>query len=151
MQTKMYKSFTDLKTDLNETPDQKIKSFPKKETLVLSDKQKQLYEEALFGIKKYSPEDLYKMKGKRKDYIHKKAVKTQIVLNEFKQKVMIAYSDYILKKTCPQSIISLFQKHTKESNSYICTLTFKELNINKKDIVDLLIEKQILPLDFYSL
>jgi hypothetical protein len=151
MQQKICKSFEDLKNNLNETEPTFKVSSPKKETITLSEKQKELYEEALFGIKKYSSADLYKMKEKRKSYIHKKAVKTQMVLNEFKQKVMIAYSDYILKKTCPESIISLFQKNTQESNSYICTLTFKDLNINKKDVIDLLIKKEILPIDFYSL
>lgn len=115
----------------------------------LSRKQKLLYNEAMYGLKTYSPKQLYNLSEKEKKQIHQRHVSAQYHLNIWKQEMIIGYSDYILKKTNVHSkIINLFKTNSEPIPKWNCSMTFNEMNVTRSMIIKRLIQAEVLPENF---
>lgn len=114
--------------------------------------QNYLYKRALYGLDALSQEELATMCSKKKQRIINVFKRAQIVLNVAKQKATIAYTNALFKTLFPKSPITEFLlSETETDPSFKNTLTFKELRINKDEIVDIFIREGILPKNFLSL
>lgn len=110
-----------------------------------------LYRQLLFGYDAYSKEELASMSPKELKTIKFQYAKTQRVINIYKQKILnkrlsswlvpMFYNSTLVKKLCSDST----------DKKFFCTLSFKDLNISKEDIVSLLITNKLLPNNFYTL
>lgn len=117
-----------------------------------SQKQNFLYKQALYGLSAYKPQQVSTMKSFKKKRISNNQKKTQRILNTLKQEKTNEITNLILKQLFPKSsLVDDIIKHSKPNKNFINKLTFKELGINKKDIIDKLILFDILPKEFYSL
>lgn len=117
-----------------------------------SQKQNFLYKQAVYGISAYSTKQISEMNKKKKSDIINRHRKAQRILNTLKQQRTNEITSCIFKSLFPNS--SLAQKISEDcrvDKYHINRLTFKELGINKKDIIDKLIKFDILPKDFMTL
>ena len=110
-----------------------------------------LYRQLLFGYEAYSKAELNSMSPQELKTIKFQYAKTQRVINIHKQKILnkrlsallvpMFYNSSLVKEFCSDFI----------DKKFFCTLSFKDLNISKKDIVSLLITNRLLPNNFYAL
>ena len=111
-----------------------------------SEKQNELYNRLLFGLKAYTPEELYAMNSNKKSRISVVYKKAQKTINLYKQEKLNALS---------QNVFSLFDKlkstPVETDPSFFCTLSFKQLAIKKEDLVSLFISNKLLPANFAEL
>jgi hypothetical protein len=114
-------------------------------------KQNMLYKQLLFGYNAYDRTDLDKMSTQQLHVIKTNYVKTQRVINLYKQEKLNKLISNWLCPIFPCSVIIKDLCKSYTDKKFFCTLSFKELNISKKDIVSLLIEYKLLPVNFYSL
>jgi len=110
-----------------------------------------LYRQLLFGYDAYSKDELDSMSSKELKTIKCQYAKTQRVLNIHKQKILSAILSSFLvpmfhRSTLVKELCSDFTDKT-----FFCTLSFKDLQISKQDIVSLLITNRLLPSNFYTL
>lgn len=114
--------------------------------------QNYLYKRALYGLTTLTPNELATMCSKKKQRINKVYLRTQNVLNIYKQKLTNAYTNQLFKNFFPNSPLTNF---LLESNvvdpQFKNTLTFKDLKISKEDIISVLIEEGILPKNFHEI
>ncbi len=83
------------------------------------------------------------------NYLYKRA---QSVLNVAKQKATIHYTNLSFKTLFPKSpLTQLLLGATETDEKFKNTLTFKDLNISKDDIISIFIAEGILPKNFLSL
>jgi fructose-bisphosphate aldolase class 1 len=114
--------------------------------------QNYLYKRALYGLSSINQEELDTMCGKKKQRIINVYKRAQVVLNTLKQQVTINYSNFIFKTLFPKSPITQFLlSETEIDEKFINILTFKDLNISKKDIITIFMSEGILPKNFLSL
>jgi fructose-bisphosphate aldolase class 1 len=74
------------------------------------------------------------------------------VLNKFKQELTIQYTNLLFKTLFPNSpITDALLANTETDEKFKNTLTFKDLGIEKKDIISIFIAEGILPKNFLSL
>lgn len=130
----------------------------KKPKIVQNDKYKKLtpeqqkhYNDAMVGLKQYSPEEIETFTEKEIKRIKGLAIKTQRVLNLWKQEKVIGYTDYLFEKATMHGKLLEFFTGVKPDNKFNCQLTFRELNITKTDIVLKLMEHGLLPKNFETL
>lgn len=114
--------------------------------------QNYLYKRALYGLDALNQEELATMCSKKKQRIVNVYKRAQIVLNTFKQKLTIKYSNSLFNILFPNSnltkeLVNLNETDEKFKN----TLTFKDLNIDKDQIISIFIAEGILPKNFLSL
>ena len=70
----------------------------------------------------------------------------------YKQKLTIGYSNFIMKTLFPDApITDFFLSNSETDLNFKNTLNFKDLNIQKDDIISIFIEEGILPKNFMSL
>lgn len=114
--------------------------------------QNYLYKRALYGLDALDEKELATLCSKKKQRIINVYKRAQTVLNSFKQKLTIEYTNKLFKNFFPKSNIT---KELLESNDvdekFKNTLTFKDLNISKDDIIRIFIAEGILPKNFLSL
>jgi hypothetical protein len=106
----------------------------------------------MFGITMYTEAELVEMSEAKKQRVIKAHRRTQFILNSWKQEMMIKFSNSLLGhffKDHP--FLSPFWENTETDPKFVCTLSFKDLGINKKDIIDKLIDCGILPINFYQI
>lgn len=114
--------------------------------------QNHLYKRALYGLSAFTQDEIATMCSKKKQRVNKVYMKGQNVINLYKQKVTNAYSNFIFKTLFPESPITQFFIETEETDvEFKNTLTFKDLNISKDQIVGVFITEGILPKNFYEL
>lgn len=114
--------------------------------------QNYLYKRALYGLNVLTEHELASMCTKKKQRINKVYVKGQNVINIYKQKLTNAYSNLLLKTLFPNSpITEFFIGNATTDINFKNTLTFKDLNISKEDIINLFIEEGVLPKNFKEL
>jgi len=78
--------------------------------------------------------------------------RAQSVLNTLKQKITIDYTNSIFQKLFPKSpITDILLSETETDEKFKNTLTFKDLNIDKDQIIAIFIAEGILPKNFLSL
>ena len=114
--------------------------------------QNYLYKRALYGLNALTKEELDTMCSKKKQRILNVYKRAQKVLNVFKQQVTNQYSNYIFQTLFPKSPWTEdMVTYSEVDEKYTNTLTFKDLNIAKSDIISIFISEGILPKNFLSL
>ncbi len=113
-----------------------------------------LYKRALFGLSVYQEVELSKMHKDKKKRIVKVHQRAQQVLNIWKQQLTNQWAAALMGKFFHHSsLVKEFTENVADAidPDYISNLEFKSLGIDKKDIVNKLIEEKVLPKDFYTL
>ena len=114
--------------------------------------QNYLYKRALYGLDALSQQELATMCSKKKQRIINVYKRAQVVLNKFKQELTIKYTNLLFKTLFPKSpITDILLSQTETDEKFKNTLTFKDLNISKDDIIAIFIIEGILPKNFLSL
>ena len=128
-------------------------------------KQNELYNRLLRGLSCYTKEELYAMNSNKKNRIKKANIKAQKLINLWKQELMIILSNNLFETLDLKENITIVQEDGQHETSKVklstlfnetdenfkCTLSFKELGLNKEIIANKLIEHRLLPTDFMSL
>jgi hypothetical protein len=148
----MYKTMEKLKQQIKDYQLNAGKTYMSYQTDGYSQYQNYLYKRALYGLDALSEQELATICSKKKQRIVNVYKKAQITLNKFKQQVTIQYSNFVFKTLFPNSpITSILLADTEVDESFKNTLTFKELGINKDQIITIFINEGILPKNFLSL
>ena len=114
--------------------------------------QNYLYKRALYGLNSLTEKELATICSKKKQRIINVYKRAQVVLNIFKQQATIGYTNFLFKTLFPNSPITQFLlSETKTDDKFKNTLTFKDLNISKDNIISIFIAEGILPKNFLSL
>ena len=114
--------------------------------------QNYLYKRALYGLNALTKEELDTMCSKKKQRILNVYKRAQKVLNVFKQQVTNQYSNCIFQTLFPKSPwTEAMIAYSEVDEKYTNTLTFKDLNITKDDIITIFIAEGVLPKNFLSL
>ena len=114
--------------------------------------QTHLYKRALYGLSAFTEQELATMCSKKKQRVSNVYVKGQKIINLYKQKLSIAYSNMVFKKFFPDSPLTNYFLSNQETDiNYVNTLTFKDLNISKEQIISIFMSEGILPKNFLSL
>jgi len=114
--------------------------------------QNYLYKRALYGLDALTEKELATMCSKKKQRIINVYKRAQITLNKFKQQLTIEYSNTIFERFFPNSPITQFLlADTETDERFKNTLTFKDLGIEKQDIIAIFIAEGILPKNFFDL
>lgn len=122
------------------------------ETDGLTQYQNYLYKRALYGLKGISQEELATICNAKKVRINKVYKRGQRVINLYKQRLTIAYSNKFFQTLFPKSELTSILLETDETDEkFINTLSFSDLGITKLDIVKLFVEEGILPSNFFQL
>jgi predicted DNA-binding protein YlxM (UPF0122 family) len=128
------------------------KTYISYETDKYSAYQNYLYKRALYGLDALSQDELANICGKKRQRIINVYKKAQVVLNKFKQRLTIAYSNQIFETFFPKSPITQFLvADSQVDEKFKNTLTFKDLDISKDQIITIFINEGILPKNFLSL
>lgn len=122
------------------------------ETDGYSQYQNYLYKRALYGLDALTQQELATMCSKKKQRVINVYKRAQVVLNKFKQEVTIQYTNLFFKTLFPKSPITDFLlSETETDEKFKNTLTFKDLNITKEQIISIFMTEGILPKNFLSL
>ena len=114
--------------------------------------QNYLYKRALYGLNAITADEMATMCDKKKQRISRVYLKGQQVINVYKQKLSIAYSNLFFKTLFPNAPITDFLLGNDETDvNFKNTLTFKDLNISKEDIISVFIQEGVLPKNFLEL
>lgn len=114
--------------------------------------QNYLYKRALYGLDALTEKELAITCSKKKQRIINVFKRSQTVLNIYKQKLTIAYTNSIFKSLFPDtSLTQNILKCEETDEKFKNTLTFRDLNISKDNIISIFILEGILPKNFLSL
>ena len=114
--------------------------------------QNYLYKRALYGIEALSQDELATLCSRKKQRIMNVYKRAQSVLNIAKQKATIHYTNLLFKQLFPKSpLTEIMLGFSETDEKFKNTLTFKDLNITKDDIISIFISEGILPKNFLSL
>lgn len=114
--------------------------------------QNYLYKRALYGLNGMTQDELAKTCEKKKHRINKVYIKGQNVINLYKQKLTIAFTNTLFETLFPHSPITAFLLNDTDTDvNFKNTLNFKDLNIKKEDIICIFIEEGVLPKNFMTL
>jgi hypothetical protein len=114
--------------------------------------QNYLYKRALYGLDALEQKELATMCSKKKQRIINVYNRAQNVLNLFKQKLTIEYTNKLFESLFPKiNLTKAFLECDEVDEKFKNTLTFKDLNITKDDIISIFILEGILPKNFLSL
>ena len=128
------------------------KMYMQYETDGYSQYQTYLYKRALYGLDALTQQELATMCSKKKQRIINVYKRAQVVLNKFKQELTIQYTNLLFKTLFPNSpLTDALLANTETDEKFKNTLTFKDLGIEKKDIISIFITEGILPKNFLSL
>lgn len=128
------------------------KTYMQYETDRYSQYQNYLYKRALYGLNALSEQELATMCSKKKQRIVNVYKRAQVVINKLKQEFTIRYTNFIFKTLFPNSPLTDSLLACSEfDEKFKNTLTFKDLNISKEDIITIFIAEGILPKNFLSL
>ena len=128
------------------------KTYMQYETDRYSQYQNYLYKRALYGLNALSEQELATMCSKKKQRIVNVYKRAQVVINKLKQEFTIRYTNFIFKTLFPNSpLTDSLLACTEFDEKFKNTLTFKDLNISKEDIISIFITEGILPKNFLSL
>ncbi len=117
-----------------------------------SEYQNYLYKRALYGLKSLPKEEFEKMCKKKKFRITNVHRRAQRVLNEAKQRKVITITNKMFAKWFPDTSFTQFMLGNTDTDIKVRnTLNFKDLNIDKDEIISIFIDEGILPKNFLSL
>lgn len=126
--------------------------FMEYEQDIYSSYQNYLYKRALYGLSSLSKEEVESMCNSKRKRINNVYNKAQVVLNIAKQKATIYYTNLLFEKLFPNSpLTDFFLNNDETDTNFKNTLTFKDLNISKDEIISIFMEEGILPKNFKSL
>jgi hypothetical protein len=130
----------------------KKNTYTKYEADQYSQYQNFLYKRALYGLSSLPVEEVEKMSKQKKIRISKVNRRAQRVLNEAKQRKVITLTNKLFAKWFPDTNFTKFMLGNIETDEKVRnTLNFKDLNIDKHEIVRIFIEEGILSSNFLSL
>ena len=130
----------------------KKNTYTKYETDQYSQYQNFLYKRALYGLKSLPTEEVEKMGKQKKIRIQRVNRRAQRVLNEAKQRKVISITNGLFASWFPETKFTKFMLSNTETDFKVRnTLNFKDLNIDKHEIVRIFIEEGILSSNFLSL
>ena len=128
------------------------KTYMQYESDGYSQYQNYLYKRALYGLNALTQEELASMCSKKKQRVLNVYKRAQKVLNVFKQKVTIQYTNEIFKTLFPKSPWTAYMLTSMETDeTFVNTLTFKDLNISKTEHITTFMSEVIFPKNFLSL
>lgn len=114
--------------------------------------QNYLYKRALYGLDALSQDELSATCSKKKQRIINVYKRAQSVLNLEKQKATINYTNVLFKSLFPNSkLTESLIENSEIDEKFKNTLTFKDLNITKDQIISIFIAEGVLPKNFLSL
>ena len=114
--------------------------------------QNYLYKRALYGLEALDQKEITTICSKKKQRILNVYKRAQNVLNLFKQKLTIEYTNTLFETLFPKSnFTKSFVDCNETDEKFKNTLTFKDLNISKDDIISIFIAEGILPKNFLNL
>lgn len=132
-----------------------MKQFPTTSIVdytTLSEVQYRMYKHLMVGLNMYTQEELYAMNSSKKAKIFKRHKQAQGMLNLWKQELTNAFTNKLLAGLFPKSkLIEELTSDNTTSDKFVNTLSFKELNIRKSDIINKLIQENFLPKNFAAL
>tara|TARA_R110001599_G_scaffold90904_5_gene238954 strand:+ start:847 stop:1299 length:453 start_codon:yes stop_codon:yes gene_type:complete len=115
-------------------------------------KQNELYSRLLNGLKTFTPEEIYSMNSNKKKRIHKAHTRAQQALNIWKQEITIKETNSLFNALFPNSkLTKQLINDSETTNNFKNTLSFKDLGINKNDIIRKFMEIGLLPTNFATL
>ena len=130
----------------------KKNTYTKYEADQYSQYQNFLYKRALYGLKSLPAEEVAKMSKQKQIRIQRVNRRAQRVLNEAKQRKVISITNGLFAKWFPDTKFTNFMLGNTETDFKVRnTLNFKDLNIDKHEIVRIFIEEGILSSNFLSL
>jgi hypothetical protein len=117
-----------------------------------SEYQNYLYNRKLKGLKSLTKKELDSMCKKKKQRIHRVHIKAQKILNRAKQEKVIAWTNKLFNNLFPESSFTKFMLSNSDTDDKVRnTLNFKDLNIDKDEIIRIFISEGILGPNFLSL
>ncbi len=115
-------------------------------------KQQLMYRQCLFGLSLYSKEDIRSMASRKRKKIRDRHMRTQIALNELKQRRVHDISNVLLGTLFPNSrLVSDLITEPFEADKTMNRMSMKDLKISKDNIIEHLLKKGILPQQFLNL
>ena len=130
----------------------KKNTYTKYEVDQYSQYQNYLYKRALYGLKSLDKEEFTRMCKKKKYRINNVHRRAQRVINTVKQRKIIEISNNLFEKLFPNSVLTSFLLNNVETDEkFKNILNFKDLNMNKDEIICIFINEGILPKNFLSL
>ncbi len=146
------KKMEKLKQNVTDYQIQGGKTYIKYESDGYSQYQNYLYKRALYGLDALTQQELATMCSKKKQRIINVYKRAQTVLNVLKQKATIHYTNLLFKTLFPKSpLTDSLLECSEVDERFKNTLTFKDLNISKQQIISIFIAEGILPKNFLSL
>lgn len=122
--------------------------------VVLNPKQELMYQTLIYGFDIFTKEELSKMPERRKVNIKIGYTKAQRILQKWKQDMIFESLDSLLLSLFPKSSVVKSLVKTKGNSVDVPKedyITFKEVGISDRQIINKLIENNILPQNFYQL
>lgn len=114
--------------------------------------QNYLYKRALYGLSAFTQDELATMCSKKKQRVLNVYKKAQVVINKLKQQTTISYTNFIFETLFPKSpITQALLAETETDDTLINKLNFKDLSIEKSQIITIFIAEGVLPKNFLSL
>jgi len=130
----------------------KGKTYTQYETDKYTEYQNFLYKRALYGLKSLPQAEVDKMSKQKRIRITKVNRRAQRVLNEAKQRKVIAITNRMFSKWFPDAKFTKFMLGNTDTDIKVRnTLNFKDLNIDKDEIIRIFIDEGILSKNFLSL
>lgn len=130
----------------------KGKTYTQYETDKYTAYQNFLYKRALYGLKSLPQVEVDKMSKQKRIRITKVNRRAQRVLNEAKQRRVITITNAMFSKWFPDSKFTKFMLGNTDTDVKVRnTLNFKDLNIDKDEIIRIFIDEGILSSNFLSL
>jgi hypothetical protein len=152
-------SYTDTRKSHWINYDQNVKSITKSKSILIENEnvnlnphQVKLYRLAMYGVDALNEEEKNKLNFKDSLKIIKNKEYTQKMINRWKQELIVRSVDNLFLSLFPKS---KFIKNITNLNDYSDTIinetSFKELGINRKQLLNKLIEWKSLPENFYQI
>ena len=130
----------------------KKNTYTKYETDQYSQYQNFLYKRALYGLKSLPAAEVEKMSKQKKIRIQRVNRRAQRVLNEAKQRKVISITNKMFANWFPNTKFTKFTLGNTDTDIKVRnTLNFKDLNIDKHEIIRIFMEEGILSSNFLSL
>ena len=130
----------------------KPNTYTKYETDQYSQYQNYLYKRVLYGLNSLDKEEVAKMCSKKKYRINNVNRRAQGVLNTIKQKKVIHLTNALFTSLFPTTnFTNALINNTETDEKFRNNLNFKDLKIDKDQIISTFINEGILPKNFLSL
>lgn len=136
----------------NNTPLKGVLSFEYVEFKEFNRIQKELYSKAIYGLSYYTQEEQNSLSLEEKKNVINTFNHAQKVINTWKQELINEETNNFLSTFFPNSKLAKTMKEISCVDPFTkCMCSFKELGIKKPMIASKLVEKNVLPQNFFQL